>query len=278
MAKGTLAARQNEPSLQTKSPICDVKSTQRTTQRCFAVLKVTQQVNLNSIFFSSVQSDRVRTAYNGEEQGRLSYWLSTRVHAHGINRVTITFSVAFQFYSVESSVLASCNSLWGRSSFCLFLYDLVNIDLPRTEGLFCLFIQICLSVILSLSLEQSVSLPLFILFFFPSSGEAVGHLLCVLKQNSLLLSVQSQADKAVRSLWAQPSVGGAHVVATVLSNPAHLVEWWVTFHNLVFKKCGSDGSIAAVSVDVPHWWLDCLGQFLCACKASKRLTGSVLSI
>ncbi|XP_044052112.1 putative aspartate aminotransferase, cytoplasmic 2 [Siniperca chuatsi] len=56
-------------------------------------------------------------------------------------------------------------------------------------------------------------------------GEAVGHLLCVLKQNSLLLSVQSQAEKIVRSLWAQPSVGGAHVVATVLSNPAHLVEW-----------------------------------------------------
>ena len=58
-----------------------------------------------------------------------------------------------------------------------------------------------------------------------SSGEAVGHLLCVLKHNSLLLAVQSQADKIVRSLWARPSVGGAHVVATVLSNPAHYVEW-----------------------------------------------------
>ncbi|XP_008280535.1 putative aspartate aminotransferase, cytoplasmic 2 [Stegastes partitus] len=56
-------------------------------------------------------------------------------------------------------------------------------------------------------------------------GEAVGHLLCILKHNSLLLSVQSQADKIVRSLWAQPSVGGARVVATVLSNSAHLVEW-----------------------------------------------------
>ncbi|XP_071338631.1 putative aspartate aminotransferase, cytoplasmic 2 isoform X2 [Trachinotus anak] len=56
-------------------------------------------------------------------------------------------------------------------------------------------------------------------------GEAVGHLLCVLKQNSLLLSVQSHADRIVKSLWAQPSVGGAHVVATVLCNPAHLAEW-----------------------------------------------------
>uniref|UniRef100_A0A3B4X5L1 aspartate transaminase n=1 Tax=Seriola lalandi dorsalis TaxID=1841481 RepID=A0A3B4X5L1_SERLL len=55
-------------------------------------------------------------------------------------------------------------------------------------------------------------------------GEAVGHLLCVLKQNSPLLSLQSQADRIVKSLWAQPSVGGAHVVATVLSNPAHLGE------------------------------------------------------
>ncbi|KAG7243879.1 hypothetical protein INR49_006034 [Caranx melampygus] len=56
-------------------------------------------------------------------------------------------------------------------------------------------------------------------------GEAVGHLLCVLKQNSHLLSVQSEADRIVKSLWARPSVGGARVVATVLGNPAHLVEW-----------------------------------------------------
>lgn len=58
-----------------------------------------------------------------------------------------------------------------------------------------------------------------------SPGEAVGHLLCVSKQSSLRLSVQSQADKTVRSLWAEPSAQGAHVVATVLCNPAHLVEW-----------------------------------------------------
>ncbi|XP_059193366.1 putative aspartate aminotransferase, cytoplasmic 2 [Centropristis striata] len=56
-------------------------------------------------------------------------------------------------------------------------------------------------------------------------GEAVGHLLCVLKHNSRLLSVRSQADKIVKALWAQPAVGGAQVVATVLSNPAHRVEW-----------------------------------------------------
>lgn len=49
-----------------------------------------------------------------------------------------------------------------------------------------------------------------------------------------------QAEKIVRSLWAQPSVTGAQVVATVLSNPAHNAEWWVTFHanSLLFAKCG----------------------------------------
>lgn len=61
------------------------------------------------------------------------------------------------------------------------------------------------------------------LIAFPSPGEAVGHLVCVIKQNSLRVSVQ--ADKIVRSLWAQPSIGGAQVVATVLSNPAHITEW-----------------------------------------------------
>uniref|UniRef100_A0A665W159 aspartate transaminase n=1 Tax=Echeneis naucrates TaxID=173247 RepID=A0A665W159_ECHNA len=55
--------------------------------------------------------------------------------------------------------------------------------------------------------------------------EAVGNLVCVLKQKSLLLSVQSEANIIVKSLWAQPSVGGAQVVATVLNNPAHFVEW-----------------------------------------------------
>ncbi|KAM3611127.1 uncharacterized protein V6R79_013846 [Siganus canaliculatus] len=56
-------------------------------------------------------------------------------------------------------------------------------------------------------------------------GDAVGHLLCVVKDNSLRMSLQHQAEKTVRSLWAQPSTLGAQVVATVLSNPAHLVEW-----------------------------------------------------
>ncbi|XP_062307445.1 putative aspartate aminotransferase, cytoplasmic 2 isoform X2 [Osmerus eperlanus] len=55
--------------------------------------------------------------------------------------------------------------------------------------------------------------------------ERVGHLLCVLKQSAALLAVQSQAGRLVGSLWSRPSVGGARVVATVLSNPAHLIEW-----------------------------------------------------
>ncbi|XP_070761095.1 putative aspartate aminotransferase, cytoplasmic 2 [Enoplosus armatus] len=80
-------------------------------------------------------------------------------------------------------------------------------------------VQYCASQGMELLCAQSFS------HSFGLYGEAVGHLLCVLKQDSLLLSVQSRADRIVRSLWAQPPVGGAHVVATVLSNPAHLVEW-----------------------------------------------------
>ncbi|XP_040010649.1 putative aspartate aminotransferase, cytoplasmic 2 [Xiphias gladius] len=80
-------------------------------------------------------------------------------------------------------------------------------------------VQHCVSQGMELLCAQSFS------HCFGLYGEAVGHLLCVLKQSSLLLSVQSQADKIVRSLWAQSSVGGALVVATVLSNPAHLAEW-----------------------------------------------------
>ncbi|XP_018525190.1 putative aspartate aminotransferase, cytoplasmic 2 [Lates calcarifer] len=91
-------------------------------------------------------------------------------------------------------------------------------------------VQHCASQGMDLLCAQSFS------HCFGLYGEAVGHLLCVLKQNSLLLSVQSQADKAVRSLWAQPSVGGAHVVATVLSNPAHLVEWKGEVRHIV-ERC-----------------------------------------
>ncbi|XP_071387411.1 putative aspartate aminotransferase, cytoplasmic 2 [Centroberyx affinis] len=80
-------------------------------------------------------------------------------------------------------------------------------------------VQHCASLGMELFCAQSFS------HCFGLYGEGVGHLLCVLKQNSVLLAVQSQAEKLVRALWAQPSVRGARVVATVLSNPAHLVEW-----------------------------------------------------
>ncbi len=55
------------------------------------------------------------------------------------------------------------------------------------------------------------------------TGERVGHLLSVLKQN--LLAVQSQAEKLIQKLWSSPPMEGARVVATVLNNPAHLIEW-----------------------------------------------------
>uniref|UniRef100_A0A3Q3Q5A5 aspartate transaminase n=1 Tax=Monopterus albus TaxID=43700 RepID=A0A3Q3Q5A5_MONAL len=92
-------------------------------------------------------------------------------------------------------------------------------------------VQLCASNGIELLCAQSFS------HCFGLYGEkAVGHLLCVLKHNSLLLSVQSQADKIVKSLWSQPSVGGARVVATVLSNPAHLVEWQGEVKHIV-ERC-----------------------------------------
>ncbi|XP_059379506.1 putative aspartate aminotransferase, cytoplasmic 2 isoform X2 [Carassius carassius] len=75
----------------------------------------------------------------------------------------------------------------------------------------------CVSLGLELLCAQSFS------YSFGLYGERVGHLLCVLKQN--LLAVQSQAEKIVQTLWSCPPMEGARVVATVLSNPAHLVDW-----------------------------------------------------
>ncbi|KAK7146372.1 hypothetical protein R3I93_013959 [Phoxinus phoxinus] len=75
----------------------------------------------------------------------------------------------------------------------------------------------CVSLGLELLCAQSFS------YSFGLYGERVGHLLCVLKQN--MLAVQSQAEKLVQTLWSCPPMEGARVVATILSNPAHLVEW-----------------------------------------------------
>ncbi|XP_040897714.1 putative aspartate aminotransferase, cytoplasmic 2 [Toxotes jaculatrix] len=91
-------------------------------------------------------------------------------------------------------------------------------------------VQHCASQGMELLCAQSFS------HCFSLYGEAVGHLLCIFKEHSLMLSARSQANKIVRSLWAQPSVGGAHVVATVLSNPAHLVEWQGEVKHIV-ERC-----------------------------------------
>ncbi|XP_072537195.1 putative aspartate aminotransferase, cytoplasmic 2 [Salminus brasiliensis] len=77
----------------------------------------------------------------------------------------------------------------------------------------------CVSSGLELLCAQSFS------HSFSLYGERVGHLLCVLKDDSNLLAVQSQAEKVIRTLWSRPPAGGARVVTTVLTNPAHLVEW-----------------------------------------------------
>ncbi|XP_034025834.1 putative aspartate aminotransferase, cytoplasmic 2 [Thalassophryne amazonica] len=80
-------------------------------------------------------------------------------------------------------------------------------------------VQHCASLGMELLCAQSFS------HCFGLYDEAVGHLLCVLKQPSDLLAMRSRCEKIVSSLWAQPSGGGARVVATVLRNPAHLLEW-----------------------------------------------------
>lgn len=73
--------------------------------------------------------------------------------------------------------------------------------------------------------NTTIFLHISLILFSCRAGECVGHLLCVLKQNSVVLAVQSQAEKLVRALWAQPSIEGERVVNTVLNNPAHLIEW-----------------------------------------------------
>uniref|UniRef100_A0A3B4ADE8 aspartate transaminase n=1 Tax=Periophthalmus magnuspinnatus TaxID=409849 RepID=A0A3B4ADE8_9GOBI len=40
-----------------------------------------------------------------------------------------------------------------------------------------------------------------------------------------IVTLNIPPEKIVKSLWAQPSMMGAHIVATILSNPAHFVEW-----------------------------------------------------
>ncbi|XP_061763252.1 putative aspartate aminotransferase, cytoplasmic 2 [Nerophis ophidion] len=67
-------------------------------------------------------------------------------------------------------------------------------------------------------------------------GEAVGHLLCVLKHKSVLSALQSQADKLSQSLWSRLPTGGARVVTTILSNPAHLVEWQGEVNHMVKRS------------------------------------------
>lgn len=55
-----------------------------------------------------------------------------------------------------------------------------------------------------------------ITFFSPSPGEAAGRVACMLKHNSLLLSVLSQADKKKRP--GETSAGETNVTAKELSN------------------------------------------------------------
>ncbi|KAL6456799.1 hypothetical protein MHYP_G00353430 [Metynnis hypsauchen] len=80
-------------------------------------------------------------------------------------------------------------------------------------------LRYCVSLGLELLCAQSFS------HSFGLYGERVGHLLCILKENSNLLAVQAQAEKIIQTLWSRPPAESARVVTTVLSNPAHLVEW-----------------------------------------------------
>ncbi|XP_017323810.1 putative aspartate aminotransferase, cytoplasmic 2 isoform X1 [Ictalurus punctatus] len=80
-------------------------------------------------------------------------------------------------------------------------------------------LRYCVSLGMELLCAQSFS------HNFSLYGERVAHLLCVVKENATLLAVQFQAEKIVQTLWSRPPVEGARVVTTVLSNPAHMVEW-----------------------------------------------------
>lgn len=117
----------------------------------------------------------------------------------------------------------------GRRLFPFFLLPVQALstgDLERDAKP----IQKCAALGMELICAQSFS------HCFGQYGEAVGHLLCVLKHNSFLLAMQSQAKKTVKSLWAQPSVMGAQIVATILSNPAHFVEWQEEIKHIV-ERC-----------------------------------------
>ncbi|MCJ8735322.1 hypothetical protein PDJAM_G00245550 [Pangasius djambal] len=80
-------------------------------------------------------------------------------------------------------------------------------------------LRYCVSLGMELLCAQSFS------HNFSLYGDRVAHLLCVLKENVTLVAVQSQAEKIVQTLWSRPPGEGARVVTTVLSNPAHMVEW-----------------------------------------------------
>lgn len=69
-----------------------------------------------------------------------------------------------------------------------------------------------------------LSVPVFILFP-SSSGDPLGHLLCVSKRKSRLSSLKLEAADLVTSLCEAPSAGGVYVVTAVLSNPAHCAGW-----------------------------------------------------
>ena len=188
--------------------------------------KKIQRANLNSIFFPLLQSDCGRSTYNRQDHIHVSAIVCQEVHAHSISRVSHTLCCPPVLLSREL-----CISI-GRSACCLFLYDVVNIHPPRTGWRILFFNSKVFNFIFNTRKEKADIISHYyfwnnnrLIFLLSSPGEAVGHLLCVLKQSSLQLPVRAQADKTVRSLWAQPPVGGAHVVATVLSNPAHLVEW-----------------------------------------------------
>ncbi|XP_020791020.2 putative aspartate aminotransferase, cytoplasmic 2 isoform X2 [Boleophthalmus pectinirostris] len=110
--------------------------------------------------------------------------------------------------------------------FLLPIHALCTGDLGRDSRP----IQKCAALGMELICAQSFS------HCFGQYGEAVGHLIYVLKDNSLLIKKQCRAREIVKSLWAQPSMMGAHIVATILSNPAHFVEWQEEIKRVV-ERC-----------------------------------------
>ncbi|XP_072918161.1 aspartate aminotransferase, cytoplasmic-like isoform X1 [Hemitrygon akajei] len=60
---------------------------------------------------------------------------------------------------------------------------------------------------------------------FTLYSERVGSLTIVTRNNHTLITIRSQIEELARHTWSNPPWIGAHIIATVLNNPAFFTEW-----------------------------------------------------